>query len=503
MSRIKRAGWQLKIRDLFSNPTVATLAPCLTRAEDARAQGPVRGVVPMTPIQRWFFNTHDGDLHHFNQAVLLCSRDRVDEEALRSVLRKLQQHHDMLRATFKTGRGLVDQVVAGDDLPVWLDVLDLGDLPDANQALERAVDEVHRGFDLASGPLMHAVLFRLRHDDRLLLVIHHLVVDGVSWRILLEDLQRGYRQQLRGEEIDLGPKTDSYHRWANHLQRYATSPEVLSDRSYWSAVNRSDVPALPRIAEGAGTNLYGDCQTVSGRLSIEDTTRLLTQTHQAYNTEINDLLLTALGHALNRWHGRDATLITLEGHGREPLDSQLDVSRTVGWFTCLYPFLLSIPAGDLGAQIRHVRRALRSIPHKGLGFGILNHLAPPEHRPDPCAPWRPRVSFNYLGRFEDGDDDLFAIAPESSGQPFSSRLARAHELDIGGIVVGGQLSLSIAFDPDRHRQATVEALLTDFEEKLLRIGEHCSNVRHAVPTAEEFTNPDLSMEDYDQIVRNL
>jgi amino acid adenylation domain-containing protein/non-ribosomal peptide synthase protein (TIGR01720 family) len=503
VSRTKRAGWHLTIRDLFANPTVARLAPRIARAEGTTPRGPFRGTVPTTPIQRWFFATHRGDLHHFNQAVLLRGEGRIDEGALRAALREIQRQHDMLRATFRTAGGSIEQVVAGDEFPVWLDVQDLRDRPDETGALEAAADAAHRGFDLARGPLMRAALCRLRRDDRLLLVAHHLVVDGVSWRILLEDLERGYRQHLRGEAIDLGPKTDAFPRWAEELHRLALDPAVRGDRDYWSAVLDS-APDLPRDGDGPDVLLYGDSQTAQVQLSEVDTTRLLTQTHHAHNTEVNDLLLTALGRALTQWHGGDSTLITLEGHGREPLAGEIDLSRTVGWFTCLYPFLLSVPAGDLGTQITRVKQALRDVPHKGLSYGLLTELAPPGSALAAQACRGPRLSFNYLGRFDGGDgEDLLGFAPESSGQPIGPRLARVHDLDVVGLVAGGRLSLSILFHPQRHRRQTVEALLANVRDQLLAVAEHCSRIRRGPTVPDRFTHSNLPMEDFDRILGAL
>ena len=231
----------------------------LQESERPAKQEVVSGRVPLTAIQRWFFEEHEGDLHHFNQAVLLRAREQLNEESLRTVFRKLQEHHDALRMSYQTVAGVVQQVNSGPDHPLGFDVVDLRSNPEAIAALEAHADEVQRSFDLEKGPLMKAVLYRLEAEDRILIVIHHLVVDGVSWRILLEDLQKGYRQHVsKGQEIDFGPKTDSFKHWAEAVEKYGTSEHLLQELNYWSAVTAAEATPLP----GTEENLYADSRSI-------------------------------------------------------------------------------------------------------------------------------------------------------------------------------------------------------------------------------------------------
>jgi non-ribosomal peptide synthase protein (TIGR01720 family) len=259
---------------------------------------------------------------------------------------------------------------------------------------------------------------------------------------------------------------------------------------------------VPKDSTVNQPNFHGECETVSFQLSAANTERLLTRSHRAHHTEINDLILTAFGLALKEWHGNAATLIALEGHGREPLDADIDLSRTVGWFTCLYPFSLSLPDGDLGSQIEHVSRSLRSVPRKGLGFGILSHLTPDDSQSELTALGRCRISFNYLGRFNEEDGDPFFAAPESCGQTVGARLTRVHDLDVSGIVAGGQLSVSTVFHPQRHRRETIVSLMTAFERHLLEVIGHCMSGEE-VGVDGNYTCSAIPADDYDRILRNL
>jgi amino acid adenylation domain-containing protein/non-ribosomal peptide synthase protein (TIGR01720 family) len=523
-SRLMREGWKMEVRDLFHNPTIAELAPQLRQKETQQEkQDIIIGKVPLTAIQRWFFANHSGDLHHFNQAVLLRCQERLDENKVRKVLQKLQEHHDVLRMTFRktsevsqtsevSETGIL-QVNAGLEHPLSFEAVDLTGKEDEITALESHADGVQASLVLEKGPLMKAVLYQLTAGSRLLLVIHHLIVDGVSWRILIEDIEQGYRQAIDGDEIHLGAKTVSFKQWAEEVQRYATCETLLQENTYWSSVLKETIATpLPRDFESE-ENLYGDCQSASISFSESETQSLLTGIHHAYHTEINDILLTALGGALKRWHGGDATWVTMEGHGRETLEKTLDISRTVGWFTSMYPVLLKTLSGtDIGNKIKHVKETLRQIPNKGVGFGILSYITPASVIKETSqsavlsgnTKGNSQLSFNYLGQFDESGDrgGLLAFADEYYGQTISPHLQRHHDLDVVGIIGRDQLNLSIIFNPKRHQAKTIEKLLANFKEELLAIVEHCQNQSVGEKTPGDFTVPTLfSLEEYDAFLK--
>jgi amino acid adenylation domain-containing protein/non-ribosomal peptide synthase protein (TIGR01720 family) len=518
-SRLRREGWQIEVRDLFHHPTIAELVPRLHPTE-TQPESPniITGQVPLTAIQRWFFTNHHGDLHHFNQAVLLRSYERLDENQVRQVLQQLQEHHDALRMTYQKTTDVsptlegeeraISQINVGLEQPLSFEVVDLTTTANEVKELESHADSIQASLVLETGPLMKAVLYQLTTGSRLLLVIHHLMVDGVSWRILIEDIEQGYRQATAGDEIHFGTKTVSFKRWAEEVQRYATGEALLPENTYWSAVLEETIATpLPRDFESK-ENLYGDCQSAAISFSESETQSLLTGTHHAYYTEINEILLTALGRALKRWHGGEATWVTMEGHGRETLTTALDISRTVGWFTSMYPVLLKTSGDDISYQIKQVKETLRQIPNKGVGFGILNYLTPPS-QPERNPVFlnhgtsNAQLSFNYLGQFDDGgDNSLLTFANESFGQLISPNLQRHHDLDVVGMIVRGQLNLSIIFNSQRHQAKTMEKLLADFKEELVAIVEHCQNQLVGEKTPSDFTVPTLfSLEPYDAFLQ--
>ncbi|MGH8574201.1 MAG: condensation domain-containing protein, partial [Gammaproteobacteria bacterium] len=253
------------------------------------------------------------------------------------------------------------------------------------------------------------------------------------------------------------------------MRRFAESPELRAEEDYWARVENAEATPLPTKDDG-GARLHGGAEAVHAALSPEDTAELLGPVHRAFGTEIMDLLLTALGRALKGWSGGEAARVTLEGHGREPPDETLDLTRTVGWFTSLYPFLLSVPGDDIGEQIRRVKTALREVPRKGFGYGILRYAAGRKASPGPV----PQLSFNYLGQFEDGGEQgMFGFSDEASGRAVSPHLSRSHQLDIVGLVAGGRLLLSLEFEPRTLARETAAALLDDMARQLGEVLRYC------------------------------
>jgi non-ribosomal peptide synthase protein (TIGR01720 family) len=504
VGRLKRTGWDLSVRDLLRHPTVAELAPMLKPISrpDSHGDQAVAGPVPLTAVQHWFFANHAGEIHHFNQAVLLRPEHRYVEGVLRAVLAGLHAHHDALRIIFPRRDGSIWPINEGPERPVSFEVVNLRDWSDGRDQLERHASAVQRSLDLEHGPLFRAVLYQLATSDRLLLVIHHLVIDGVSWRILLEDLGRGYRQGLEGAAIHLGPKSTSFRAWSEAQSRFAAGRGPLEELPYWESVRRAAAASAVPNATPPFANLYGDCRSLSDSLSAEETEHLIASAGSAYHTEVNDLLLVALGRVMSGRQSGCAAWVTIEGHGRESLEENLDVTRTVGWFTSMFPFLLGLPQSDLSAQIRHVKDALRSVPRKGAGYGILRHLAPGTDASIRVFDERPRVSFNYWGQIaRDVEDHHFRFAEEPTGPSISPRLARYHDLDFVGAITGGRLRFSLDYDPATHDTETARRLLSGFMSELQAVTRYCAGRPESMMTASDFTCSGLS-EDELEVIRN-
>jgi amino acid adenylation domain-containing protein/non-ribosomal peptide synthase protein (TIGR01720 family) len=475
VARANQVGLRLTPRQIFQQQTVAELARAAGTAAEVHAeQGLVTGEAPLTPVQRWFFEQALDEAHHFNQAMLLELRREVLPDIVERALKELVLHHDALRTAFvESPSGWVQRGEAPDGGTSFrqVDLRGLG-APEQARTLERIAQETQRGLDLASGRLWRAVYFNLAggQPPRLLVVIHHLVVDGVSWRVLLEDLQTACGQLSRGEAVRLPRKTTSFKHWSHRLLEHAHSGVADGELAYWRTVVNAGSPRLPVDHPGGeARNTVATVRTVSVVLSEEDTRALLHEVPAAYHTQIGDVLLTALLEAFAGWTGRDDLLLELEGHGREELFEGVDLSRTVGWFTTIFPVRLERAPGGPGEALKAVKEQLRRVPNRGIGYGILRYLRGED------LPSAAEVSFNYLGQLDQavGEGSLFGLAPESPGPMWSERGRRAHLIDVNGLVVGGRLRLEWAYGAAIHDRETVEALTRAFEDSLQGLIAHC------------------------------
>ncbi|KAE8559798.1 non-ribosomal peptide synthetase [Paenibacillus polymyxa] len=501
-SRLHQAGYKLEIRDLFKYPTISQLSLRVKPIGRTIDQGEITGETALTPIQHWFFESSFADPHHFNQSVILYRKERFDEETVRQVLQKLSEHHDALRMVFrKTEQGFSARNRAIQEGGLFtLDVFDFKDAENTAQAVEAKATDIQAGIDLENGPLVKAGLFRCADGDHLLLAVHHAVVDGVSWRILMEDFALGYEQAGKSEEIRFPAKTDAYRTWSEQLAAYVQSPEMAKERAYWQAVEQIAVPALPKDLE-ADVTTQQDSESLFVCLTPEETELLLKRVHRAYNTEMNDILVTALGIAIRKWTGHERVRINLEGHGRESIGTDIDITRTVGWFTTKFPVVLEPETDrDLAYQIKQVKESLRRIPNKGLGYGVCRYLSKSEDG----FVWgaEPEINFNYLGQFDDDvNQDEIGISSYSSGSPASDRQARSFVLDINGMVLDGALSLDLSYSRKQYRKETMEAFAQRLEQSLRELITHCAGKENTELTPSDVQFKGLTIAELEQIAQ--
>ncbi|WP_346098914.1 condensation domain-containing protein, partial [Pseudomonas veronii] len=484
VSRARSAGIHFTAKALFQHQTVRSLARVAhLQTVQVIDQGPVQGETPLLPFQQLFFEMELPDPHHWNQSLLLTPRQPIRADLLESALSALVQHHDALRLTFSRQS---HRWTARHDAPpatlLWQARVQDGD--EWLALCERA----QRSLDLQQGPLLRAVLAELADgSQRLLLVMHHLVVDGVSWRVFLEDLQSLYRQR------PLPAKTSSFKAWAERLQAHVRSDSISSAKAFWLQ-QLQDMPSEFPCRDPQGARPGRVARTVVSQLDAERTRQLLQQAPTAYRTQINDLLLTALARVICRWTGHASSLIQLEGHGREDLFDDIDLTRTLGWFTSLFPVRLT-PAASLADSIKQIKEQLRAVPDKGLSFGALRYLGDDATRQAFGALPVPRITFNYLGQIDgsfDQADALFAPANESAGAEQSPDAPLANWLTINGQVYGGELQLGWTFSPLMFDPAAIEALSVAYAEELSALVEHCCTPGNSGVTASDFPLSRLS-----------
>ena len=504
VSRARQAGLRFTPKDLFQHQTIQALAAVVQTGEPLQVidQQPVMGATALLPIHQWFFTQAIPDRHHWNQSVMLKPAQPLDAQALEQALDALVVHHDSLRLDFvEQAQGWTAQyrdvaTQAGETILWQVEVADLA-------ALETLGNKAQRSLQLSGGSLIRAVLANLADGtQRLLLVVHHLVVDGVSWRILFEDLQSAYRQILSGAAVQLPAKTSAVKAWAEALQDYAASAPLLAELDFWQHQLQGATTELP-CDNPQGGQQHNQAQAIRTQLDKTLTRQLLQEAPAAYRTQVNDLLLTALARVMVRWTGDDSVLVQLEGHGREDVFDSVDLTRTVGWFTSVFPARLS-PVADLGASLKQIKEQLRAIPNKGIGFGALAHLGDDSAQQALQALPKPRLTFNYLGQFDGsfdaGDDALFVPTSESGGEEVNMQGPLGSPLALDGKVFGGELDLSWTFSHEMFNPTTIQRLADDYLQELTALIAHCCDSANRGVTPSDFPLATLSQAQLDLLV---
>jgi non-ribosomal peptide synthase protein (TIGR01720 family) len=511
IARANQAGIRLTTRQLFQYQTVAELAAVAGTTPAVQAeQGLVVGAVPLTPIQQRFFEQGLPDPHHHSQALLLEVQLPLKPALLEQALQQLLRHHDALRLRFLRLATGWQQSNGGPDDAVPLSLVNLSTLAETEQgpAIEETTARLQASLHLAHGPLLRAALFDLgpQKPSRLLIIVHHLVIDGISWRLLLEDLWTAYTQLSRDEAIHLPPKTTSFKQWAELLVEHAQSETLQRETAYWFSQPWAQCTHLPVDSPG-GANTVAAARIVRVLLSPAETQALLQEVPVAYRTEINDILLTALAYTFTQWTGSRSLLIELKGHGREGILEAVDLSRTVGWFTSHFPVLLELAAASgLGAALQLVKAQLRHIPNRGIGYGMLRYLSGDTAIAERLqALPQPEVSFNYLGQFDQvlPASSPFTWAEEASSPVRSLQEHRRHLLAVNGYITAGRLQLDWTYNENLYRRATIERLAQGCMTALRVLIADGPSPQASGYTPADFPEADLSQKELDKLVAEL
>lgn len=516
IARAAEAGLRISPKDLFQHQTIAELASIAgTRTAAIAEQGIITGELPLTPIQHWFFEADPPEPHHFNHVANLPLPRDTNWQALEEAFRKVVEHHDALRSRFQlTPDGWRAFISEPNDDPVSLDHVDLSGVPEVELSarIEEAILRIHKSLDLTNGPLLRLVRVNLgQQGSRVLLIVHHLVVDAVSWRILLEDLMKIYRQiRVHGRDgtIRLPPKTTSYRQWAYALQNLASSESLQEELKFWLDPQRQSVQRLPRDFDGENTKLSSD--KVQMTLNADETHALLQEVTQAFKVHVHEVLLTALAKALSEWMGESRLLINVEGHGREDIGQDLDLSRTVGWFTSFYPLLVDLSGTvSLSEALRAVQSQIRRVPSRGVGYMVLRYLSPSaaireQFKALPAA----EVAFNYLSQQGRGARTRVTgsveESPSGDEELASSQLGlRRHLFEVSCIVRQGLFSIRWAFSKNLHRQETVRRLVERYAQILRNLVDESRQMPDQPPQASDFPMANLTQEELDRLLAQI
>lgn len=484
VARMRSLGLALEIKDLYHAPTVAAIRSSASQLKTFIDQSPVEGIVPLTPIQARFFYGSNVDHHHFNNAFLIRFPNRVSVVAVRSIVSFIQTHHDALRMTFRWEGESVVQVNNGVDFPVEARSYDLTLSKDPMREADQLAGELQASISLEKGPLFKAAVFTFEKYDYLLLVIHHLVVDNVSWNILKEDIFTLLQQQEAGLPFQLPHKTHSFKAWSENLLTYAGSGAIEQVEQYWQHLHSNELRRIPADFPD-GTNLVVDASAVTVRLDSDLTRSLVSAGRKNTGIDLNDILLTALVISVDELYGFKEMVVAFEGHGREQIVEGLNITRTVGWFTSIYPVKLERKSGvqSLTSQIEDTHTLLKGIPENGLSYGLW--LAS-------TGGWKkektPQISYNFFGNVDGNALPAgMELSTDFGGPEESSKRIRSFEIIIMGAITSGQLVISIEYSAKQFKMETIDRLGKTLERNLATIaGQGLSQAKGEAEVSPDF-----------------
>ncbi|MGI9290684.1 MAG: non-ribosomal peptide synthase/polyketide synthase [Gammaproteobacteria bacterium] len=507
IARAGQAGLHLSPKQLFQHQTIAELASAASTESVIQAeQDTVSGPVPLTPIQKWFVARDLKQPQHFNQSMLLECSQEIDTDALESALQTLVEHHDALRLHIERVGDNWQQEIAPQNVDDLVAGVNLADHDEASQdkIMERLATAMQGNFNLSEGPLIRAAVFRLgQRADRIVLVIHHIAVDWVSWAVLLEDLDTAYRAIVDNREVRLPLKTSSFKAWSEALVEYTNGEALQDELTYWQEQPWNQAGKLT-VDRPAGDNLVGNARDITLSLNRDETRQLLQDIPRAWRAQINDVLLAALASTVAEWTDSNHVLINLESHGREELFNHLDISRTVGWFTTLYPVLFSVnDSNDPSAVLNDVKTTLNNLPDNGIGYGMLRYLSRDSGTRNALAEIPDaEIGFNYLGQIDKATsgDNLFSMASGVRGLEQGQDDPRPHALDIHSAVSNEQLQISVIYSSGLWDEDTLKTFAQNYIDKLRELTAACLTKEQRAYAPSDFPLADITQEQLDQVL---
>ncbi len=499
-ARMQKHMYSLKIDDLFRYPVIKELSRFVEPITKNANQEIISGDIPLTPIQTWFFEKKFENMHHWNQSVMLYNADGFDRRSVEKSFQNIVRHHDALRMVFDTTEIAIRQFNRGLEGSFFsLDTYDYSRDLDYEVRITEAANRIQANINLNKGPLIKIAIFRTSNGEHLLIVIHHLIIDGISWRILLEDLISAYNETMAGKNIEFQNKSDSYKVWSESLIKYAAGEKIQLEQSYWEQIEKADIKPLPKDYD-IGMEAVIEKKCIIVRLSQKETVDLLTGINHTYNTEIMDIILTALGLSVQQWTGENKILINLEGHGRESI-SDVDITRTIGWFTSSYPHIIDLSKySDLAGQIKSIKEDIRRIPQKGIGYGILKYLTPKEKKNVQFS-LEPEMCLNYLGQFgQDLTSNMYSPSAISQGDSVDKETKLSFAIEIVGIIKDDCMELMFNYSGKQYKEETINKLAYGLIHNMSVIIDHCIKKKEIELTPYDVGNTDLSFEDLGNII---
>lgn len=486
-SRLHNVGYSIHVSDIFNNPTVASMTLMVKESIEDVNEKSIQGPISMTPVYHYFFENIKNNQNHYNQSFWL-NVGSYDIEELNPVFEKIIAYHDIFRLKFMrdSSGALIPEIGSEGSIMLSASEFDSENI----EEIEQLANEEHKKFNLEEGCLIRGHLLRKGGENFLLIVMHHLVSDVVSWGILIDDLRNLLQQQSDGQILRLPAKTSSYGDWGGKLNEYVEQAIVQEQLPYWSSIPL-EVPSAAEHPDAS--NLIKDVHSLVCTISQENIANLKPQNNANAGARAVGHIITALGLAFREVFNINKLLLMLESHGREDIDESINLYRTIGWFTALYPIYLEFASDDLQSNLDEVNEAFLKVPQNGIGYGLLRYLSDQELGK---LQHRPNIRFNYLGdHIESSSNESLQIVSYPSGLTEDENEARPFEIDIIAYISSGELHVSLSYSKLQFNADKMNTLMDVFKEFLVETLEIVNVDTAEKALSENLTYNALSQED--------
>lgn len=482
-SKLNEQGISVEVRDILSYHTIEQVS---LHAEaisgNQNSQEKLTGERAFTPIENWFVSQEQPDSQFYTQSVLLPLNNRIDLKAAEEAINAVVSHHDALTSKVVLNNGKCFYGKASEALALTTHRA-------ANEKELTYICQQKKSEISIDGAMLKMALIDMSDGSSYLFITaHHFVVDGISWRIILEDFYKSYMAIEKGEQPQLPLKTSSLINWADQLNIYSEKLNIANAEKYWNKIDEVKF----KVPQDFDTDDWTVKQMATSKVTLTEelTQFLIKKAHTPYNTDVPTILNVALANALHDWTKQYQFVVEHENHGRHLED--LSTSRTVGWFTAMYPVLLELPEGDASMKIKAIKEQMRSVPDHGLSYGVLKHMLN-THKPE-----RREIRFNYLGQFDGAlDNDLFSLSNMNHGPESSEQNYLTAKMEMNLLVVNNELKVELTYNKLAHSISTINNFMSNYMSHLTQLLNDIRGEGDIHFTPSDFDSAELSEEDLD------
>lgn len=492
-SKMNMNNLSLSVKNILTYPVFKEMVRYISCDKSKEiSQKDCVGEIKSIPIISWFFDQGFQNINYYNQSVVLSVSAQVSSSGLKEMFSTLIKRHDALRINFDVQKNIGyynKKHLNGEyDIP-YFDISDEGEI-EQNERIRILGERFKFGFDITKDLLFKIVVFKLGENSyKWLIIAHHLVMDGISFRVIISDINAMLKQYLRNEKFKLERKTSSYSEWSNLLQDFD-----CDSKSFWEETCESKFRFLGNVLESRKVSFLK--VKLSNFLDAEKTNLLFTKANIAYGTKINDLIVTALFVTIKELTMQRDILIALEGHGREDISKDVDISQTVGWFTSIYPLRIILNEDSLRESIIKVKEKLRNVPNNGLDFGVYKYI-----KKEIDYDLKDLIRFNFMGDFDtdNSESDIAKLVVQNTGNDSDKNNALGCLMDINCFKTQGKFFINVIFNGNMFSRECVKTFIEKYLQILDEVIIHCVDKNESEFTASDFNESGLSQKDLEAL----